>query len=105
MTTYCIESELTTDGILLRVCFGEPAQNDQIVRDAVSRLTELIQSGGLEGSLLRVNGPMSMPVAFALAHGVGHLFGAVAIYDPKLGGKYVVSISHDPNYPIGLLID
>jgi CRISPR-associated protein Csx3 len=105
MTTYRIESELTTDGILLRVGFGEPAQNDQIVRDAVVRLTELIQSGGLEGILLRVNGPMSMPVAFALAHGVGHLFGAVAIYDPKLGGKYVVSISHHPNYPIGLLVD
>jgi hypothetical protein len=33
------------------------------------------------------------------------LFGVVAIYDPKLGGKYVVAISHDPGFAIGDLLD
>jgi CRISPR-associated protein Csx3 len=105
MTTYTMNLELNADGALLRVGFGTPAQNDAIVRDAVVGLQGLVDAGGVEGKVLRVNGPMSLPVAFAVAHGVGHLFGAVAVYDPKLGGKYVVAISHDPMYPIGDLLD
>ncbi|MCY7408307.1 MAG: CRISPR-associated protein Csx3 [Alkalinema sp. CAN_BIN05] len=105
MTTYLMSLEALADGALLRVVFGTPAQNDQIVRDAVAGLEALVLRGGVEGRVLRVNGPMSLPVAFAVAHGVGHLFGVVAIYDPKLGGKYVVAISHDPGFAIGDLLD
>ena len=42
-------------------------------------------------------------MSFALAHAVSHVYGAVAVYDPKLDG-YVVAVSHDPEYPVGALI-
>ena len=105
MAAYLISLEVMADGALLRVGFGTPAQNGEIVRDAVAGLEALVEEGGFEGRVLRVNGPMTIPVAFAVAHGVGHLFGVVAIYDPKLGGKYVVAISHDPGFAIGDLLD
>jgi CRISPR-associated protein Csx3 len=106
MATYIITVEATGDGPLLRGKFGEPAQNDALVRDADAGMAALIAAGELPGGpLLRVNGPMSMPVAFVIAHRVGHLYGAIAIYDPKLGGKYVVSVSHDPMYRVGMVLE
>lgn len=102
MTTYKVELEAD----VLKVNFGEPAQNDQIVQDAATRLDQLTASGQLAGGpLLKVNGPASLPVAFVIAHKVAHLYGAIACYDPKLGGKYVVCISHNPAYKLGQLID
>ncbi|MHC5939368.1 CRISPR-associated protein Csx3 [Nostoc sp.] len=101
MSTYKIELK---DGIL-SVKFGEPAQNDQIVRDAAARLEEMATSGELTGgSLLKINGSISIPVAFVLAHKLAHIYGAVAFYDPKLG-KYVICITHNPSYKLGDLID
>jgi CRISPR-associated protein Csx3 len=101
MSTYKIELK---EGIL-RVAFGEPAQNDQIVRDAAARLEEMAVSGELTGgTLLKINGPISIPVAFVLAHKLAHIYGAVGFYDPKLG-KYVISITHNPAYKLGDLID
>lgn len=101
MTTYNIA---IMDGVL-KVAFGAPAQNDQIVRDAETRLDKLIESGELSGgAVIRVNGPASLPVAMLISHKVAHLYGAIACFDPKLS-KYVVAISHDPAYPIGDLID
>lgn len=101
MATYKIELK---DGIL-RVNFGEPAQNDQIVRDAAARLEEMATLGELAGGpLLRINGPISIPVAFVLAHKLAHIYGAVGFFDPKLG-KYVISITHNPAYKLGDLID
>ena len=100
MSSYHIDLQ---DGIL-RVKFGEPAQNDQIVKDAASRLEELYESGQLRGSLLKINGPISIPVAFVLAHRLAHLYGAIALFDPKLD-KYVISITHSPAYQLGDLVD
>jgi CRISPR-associated protein Csx3 len=101
MTTYKIELR---DGIL-RVSFGEPAQNDQIVKDAAARLEEMAQSGELAGGpLLKINGPISIPVAFVLAHKLAHIYGAVGFFDPKLG-KYVICITHNPAYKLGDLVD
>lgn len=101
MNTYKIELK---DGIL-RVAFGESAQNDQIVKDAAARLEEMAGSGELAGGpLLKINGPISIPVAFVLAHKLAHIYGAVGFYDPKLA-KYVISITHNPNYKLGDLID
>jgi CRISPR-associated protein Csx3 len=101
MTTYNIEFK----DEILRVSFGEPAQNDQIVRDAAARLEEMTKSGELAGgTLLKINGPISIPVAFVLAHKLAHIYGAVAFYDPKLG-KYVICITHNPAYKLGDLID
>jgi CRISPR-associated protein Csx3 len=45
MNTYNIN---LVDGIL-KVGFGAPAQNDQIVRDAKARLDEMVKSGELAG--------------------------------------------------------
>lgn len=101
MTTYKIELE----GDVLRINFGEPAQNDQIVRDAVARLEEMIEAGELKGgTLLKINGPASLPVACVLTHKVAHLYGAISVFDPKLG-KYVVCVTHNPSSKVGDLID
>ena len=98
MATYNVSLE---KGDLLRLSFGAQAQNDQIVRDAVAALEALGLQGG---KLVRLNGPASLPVAIAIGHAVGHLYGAVACFDPKLG-KYVVAVSHDPDFVVGTLVD
>lgn len=101
MTTYKIELH----GDVLKVGFGEPAQNDSIVRDAAARLDEMIETGELKGGgLLKINGPTSLPVAYVLVHKVAHLYGAIGVFDPKLG-KYVIVITHNPAYKLGDLID
>jgi CRISPR-associated protein Csx3 len=93
------------EGGILKVGFGAPAQNDQIVREARTRLDEMIANGELAGGdVIRVNGPASLPVAMVLAHRLAHLYGAIGCFDPKLG-RYVVAISHDPSYAVGDLID
>lgn len=89
----------------MTVKFGEPAQNDQIVRDAKKILDDMVTSGELAGGeLLKITGPASLPVAVVIAHAVAHLYGAVAVFDPKLA-KYVVSVSHTPSYAVGDLVD
>jgi CRISPR-associated protein Csx3 len=88
--TYKISAETMPSGVLLRLSFGTPAQNDQIVKDAVATLGELNLQGG---ETVYLNGPASLPVACAIAHGVAHLFQEVAVFDPKIAG-YVMAISH-----------
>lgn len=93
----------------LNIGFGEPAQNSEIVPYVVEQL-ERIELGGAR--VLLINGPASLPVACAIAHKVGHLYGAIAVWDPKLPfkekpdivGCYVVSVSHDPDYPVGFTL-
>lgn len=87
-------------GSILKISFGAPAQNDQIVRDAAAALEACKLEGG---ELVLLNGPASLPVACAIAHGVGHLYKAVGCFDPKMGG-YVVAISHDETRPVGTFI-
>jgi len=102
MSTYNITIEA---GGIMKVGFGAPAQNDQIVKDAQERLEEMVAAGELPGGeAIRVNGPASLPVAMVVAHTVGHLYGAVACFDPKLA-KYVVAIAHGDKYQVGDLID
>jgi CRISPR-associated protein Csx3 len=101
MNAYKIEKS----GDVLKVGFGSPAQNDEIVRDAVARLEEMVKAGELDGGkLIKISGPASIPVAVAIAHGVNHLYETVAVFDPKLG-KYVVAVSHGKEYRPGDLID
>lgn len=102
MATYNISLD---DSSVLRVGFGDPAQNDQIVRDAKARLDEMIKDRILAGgSVLKINGPASLPVAIVIAHAVAHLYEVVGVFDPKLG-KYVVSIAHGDKYQVGDLLD
>jgi CRISPR-associated protein Csx3 len=102
MLTYNITLE---DDHTLKIGFGTPAQNDKIVKDATKSLDEMIKTGQISGGeIMRINGPSSIPVAMVLAHGLGHLYQALACYDPKLN-KYVVAIAHGDKYQIGDLID
>ena len=104
MSAYFVRLELVrVDGVdadLFRVGFGDPAQNDDIVRDALVALASL---GEVHGVLALVNGPASLPVALVLGHHLSHRYGAVAVFDPKLG-SYVVAVSHDPFRLVGSLI-
>ncbi len=101
MSTY----NIALDEGILRIGFGSPAQNDQIVKDAAARLDKMIEAGELKGGdILRVNGPASLPVAMVLAHKLAHLYQAVACFDPKLS-KYVVAIAHGNKFAVGDLID
>lgn len=85
----------------LKIGFGKSAQNNLIVPDAIAAISDLDLEGG---HLVKFDGPASLPVAMALAHAVAHRFEVVACRDPKLG-KFVVAISHHPDYLPGQLID
>lgn len=80
------------DLTLVRIGFGEPAENPAIIQDAIQTMDDLNLAGG-RGILF--DGPTTVAVAMALAHSVAHKYGFVAMFDPKKG-KYVVAISHDP---------
>jgi CRISPR-associated protein Csx3 len=96
---------ISIEGDVMTVAFGVPGTNSDIVKDATTRLQELKDRGELKGgALLKINGAASLPCAFVLSHGVGHLYGAIGVWDPKLK-QYVISISHTPDYKIGNLID
>lgn len=100
MSAYHITFE---NGVLV-IGFGDPAQNDEILRAAVARLKTLTEDGTLAGGeIVRINGPASLPVAMAIAHSLAHLYQAVACYDPKLS-RYVVAISHGDKYHVGDLV-
>ena len=88
---------------LLRVGFGAPAENTQLVVAVGEQLRRLDAAGSLTGELLCLDGPMSLPIAFTLGHMVAHRYGAIAVFDPKLGG-YVVAITHHPSLPLGMLL-
>lgn len=90
---------------ILRISFGESAHNDQIVKDAAMCLEQMIQTGEIMGGeIIRINGPASLPVAMTIAHGLSHLYQAIAVYDPKLS-KYVVAIAHGSKYKLGDLVE
>jgi CRISPR-associated protein Csx3 len=96
---------ISLEGDVLKVGFADPAQNDQIVKDAVARLDEMVADGTLAGGpVVKINGPASLPVAVAIAHAIGHLYEVIGVFDPKLG-KYVVAVSHGGACKPGDLID
>ena len=101
MTSYCAEVLDRADGVVtVGLTFGQPAHNDQIVKDAIAVIAGLRLEGG-KG--IKLNGPCSLPAAIAIGHAVAHLFGYVAFWDPKLK-QYVVCVSHDPSVRPGDLI-
>jgi CRISPR-associated protein Csx3 len=107
MSSYLIDVD--DDTLRVKLNLNEPASGDRLVRDAADRLQELIDSGCLPGGqLLKIDGPTSVPLAYTLAHRLSHLYGAIAVCDPKLArpGKkvYIVCASHNPHYQIGELI-
>ena len=94
---YTVEIIEESHGVVeLRTSFGAPAENPEIIRDAVAAIRELNLTGG---KLVKFNGPVSVLVAVVLAHEVAHKFEALAWRDPKLSPGYVVCITHDPEFP------
>lgn len=90
---------------VLEIGFGSPARNSVIVKAVKARLDEMIQSGELQGgSIIKINGPSSLPVITTIAHAVANRYETVAVFDPKVG-QYVVAISHGGAYNVGDLID
>ena len=79
--------------------FGDPASNDAIVKEVSATLAGL----NLMGQVALINGPASLPVAMVIAHAVIHRFGAVGVFDPKLG-SYVCVASHGGSHTLGDLI-
>lgn len=100
MKTYRIERAADTKHTVYRIGFGDPATNQDIVREVARHFKDEPPHGG---GVLLIDGPASLPVAFVLCHAVAHLYGAVAVKDPKLGG-FVVCVSHDPTHTVGDLI-
>lgn len=92
---------MNLNGNVLKIGFGDAASNDAIVREVAQSLKEMSLPGG---KILKINGPASLPVAVVIAHGVTHLYGAVAVWDPKMS-VYIVCVSHDPDYSIGDKVD
>ncbi len=96
---------INLEGDTLKIGFGQPAQNDQIVSEVIETLEAMKTSGELAGGkLVKINGPASLPVAMAIGHAVAHLYEVVACFDPKLA-KYVVAVSHGVDHRPGDLID
>jgi CRISPR-associated protein Csx3 len=98
------------EGDVLKVRFGQPANGDQIVQDAAARLDEMLASGELSGGkLLKIDGPASVAVSYLIAHKISHLYGAIAIFDPKIGKPgykaYIVAATHTPAYKLGEIIE
>jgi len=98
-----VEHDLKEKVDTLYVKFGPvSAQNDQLVREANDRVKKMVDSGQLAGgTLLKINGPASLPLAVTISHGVLHLYEAIAVYDPKISPPYVISVTHGLRYKVG----
>ncbi|AKG20253.1 CRISPR-associated protein, Csx3 family [Calothrix sp. 336/3] len=107
MSTYHID----LDGDILQVGFGETiATGDKIVQDVVVLLDAMIASGEIPGGeLIKINGRASVLVSQVLAYKLAQIYEAIAFFDPKIGDKgldrYVVTVSNNPKYQIGDILD
>lgn len=86
------------NGVIVKVGFADPAQNDVITKEAAEKAAALAPQ--VAGHIALINGPASLPVAMTIAHAFGHVAVAVAAFDPKMG-SYIVSVSHDPDFHVG----
>ncbi len=105
---YRISIRHDAKGDLLRVKFGAAATNDIIVQQAAAECEAIVKAGGLRGgSVLRIKGPSSVPVAFslglALAPIVINLYQAVAVYDDRTDMQkfVIVWIGEGSRYKLG----
>jgi CRISPR-associated protein Csx3 len=98
-------------GDTLRVGFNRTIRTDgdRLVQDALVALEQLQERGELRGKLLKIDGAQSIAVAYALSHKLAHLYGAIAVLDPKIGKvgykTYIVTSSHNPDYEVGDLVE
>lgn len=84
----------------LKIKFGEAASNDEIVSYVEKQLKQKIETKEISGGeIIKLDWPASLPVAVVLAHKLAHLYGTIAVWDPKLG-KFVVAVSHSGNFKV-----
>jgi CRISPR-associated protein (Cas_csx3). len=104
MTTYSITPDSVRvsgfDAVMLRLSFGTPATNDVIVREVEATMRKLKEGGLSGGKIVLLNGAASLAVMAVITHHLAHLFGTVAVYDPKLE-SYVVVVNHGPDFTVG----
>ena len=102
---------ISLEGDILKVGFGSTlTTGDKIVRDAATRLNQMIVSGELPGgSLIKINGRISVLASQVLADKLSKLYDVIALFDPKIGDKgldrYVVTISKHSDYQVGDILD
>ena len=102
MAKYNVEIMNNNENVItLKIGFGEPGSNDEIVQDAKTAVEAVSEE--VMGKTVLLNGPASLPVAFVLAHTLNHICPAVAVFDPKMG-KYVVAVTHTGDYRVGELL-
>lgn len=101
MTTYKMSFDKASG--VLTVGFGEAASNDQIVKDA-GAIAETLKPEISGTPCLKINGPASLPVAMVICHAFVHVVSSIACFDPKLS-KYVVAVSHNPDFKVGDLVN
>ena len=104
--------QLSLTGDTLRVGFNraQSADGDRLVRDASAKLDQMLAEGLLTGGkLLKIDGPQSISVAYLLAHRLAPFYGAIAIFDPKIGQEgyrtYIVAINQGSGYQVGDLVE
>lgn len=99
------------DVLIAQINNGVQADGDRIVRDAAAQLANLIESKQLPGGkqILKIKGRATVLASFAIASQVAHLYGGVAVFDPKQGDKgldkYVVTVSHTKDCRVGETVD
>jgi CRISPR-associated protein Csx3 len=96
--------EIIREGQVIKVSFGNPAQNNVIVKDALVRLNEMADNGELSGrGAILIDGPTTLAVGMVISHALADRFQVIGVLDPKLSA-YVVVISNDPLVKVGDLI-
>ena len=70
--------------------------------DTVARLAQMDAAGELAGGgLIKVNGPLLVPVAAVFGHVLAHRFSAVAFFVPPMN-SFVVAMTHgDSTHKVG----
>lgn len=97
------------EGDILKVGYIRTDGN-QIAIDAAARIDELVASGHLKGGkLIRINGKATLLSCYVIANRLGHLYSAIAVYDPKICDvgidRYIVALSHGSGMAIGSVLE
>ncbi len=72
------------------------------VKDTATRMAEMDANGELAGGgLIKVNGPLLVPVAAVFGHFLAHRFSAVAFFAPPMNSFVVVSVHGHPDLKVG----
>jgi len=79
-------------------------EGDVLTKEAALKIDELMNQNLTGGDLLKINGKSSLAVNFMIANKLAHLYGNIAVWDPKLC-DYVITLRHGGNYAEGELIN